>query len=252
MSAPDPLVPANVDLRDFGYLPVDVRRLLTSDTWIAAVQNPRIGHAAMSLWLEAWHQVPAASLPNNDNLLCRLSMCPSLKEWMRVKPIVLAGYVLASDGRLYHPVVAEKAIEAWELHLKRIKRGKAGAEKRWGTNGSTKLQALRKHAVSNSSSMLGPMLVDSNRDGEGVSDAKASGGEPHVDDPDKALWQLGLRILTDAGTATERARGILGKHYKADRTKLAQVLADMAVNKPIEPVSYLQKAMQPPERKAVV
>jgi len=29
---PPPLVPAHVDLRDFGFMPLDVRRLLTSET----------------------------------------------------------------------------------------------------------------------------------------------------------------------------------------------------------------------------
>lgn len=110
---PEPLVPAEVDLSDFGFMPLDVRRLLTSETWIEASDDPRIGHAAMSLWAEAWHQVPCGSLPDNDKVLLRLSMCPSAKEWARVRDRVLEGWVRCSDGRLYHPVVAEKAMEAW-------------------------------------------------------------------------------------------------------------------------------------------
>jgi len=31
---PAPLVPAEVDLRDFAFMPLDVRRLLTSETWV--------------------------------------------------------------------------------------------------------------------------------------------------------------------------------------------------------------------------
>lgn len=273
---PEPLVPAEVDLRDFGFLPVDVRRLLTSDTWLSAVDDPRIGYAAMTLWCESWHQVPASSLPSNDKLLFRLSMCPSEREWKRVKQTVLAGFILCSDGRFYHPVVAEKALEAWAHRKTQSKRGKAGAEKRWAANAAKKAKAAAaEHTGSNGASnsgsngasnasamhtpmlapMLAPMLSDSNRTldiGEGSSEAKASGAAAPPDDPDKALWKLGVRILTESGVSESNARGILGKHYKADKVKLGQVLGEMLASKPIEPVAYLQRAMKPPERKAVI
>ena len=66
---PDPLVPPEVDLRDFGFMPLDVRTLLTSTLWIKAKKDPRVAHAAMSLWCESWHQVPCASLPDDDEVL---------------------------------------------------------------------------------------------------------------------------------------------------------------------------------------
>ena len=67
--APDPLVPAEVDLRDFGFMPLDVLRLRDSD--LAALANGEEFKAAVLLWCAAWHQVPAASLPNDDRLLAR-------------------------------------------------------------------------------------------------------------------------------------------------------------------------------------
>jgi Protein of unknown function (DUF1376) len=125
---PDPLVPADVDLRDFPFMPVDIRRLLTSETWMLGTGDQR--SAAMALWLESWHQVPAASLPDNDRMLQHLSQCPN---WKRIRPHVLRGWRRCSDGRLYHPVVAEKALEAWlEKLAQRISSG-AGNAKRWGT-----------------------------------------------------------------------------------------------------------------------
>lgn len=66
-----PLISPEVDLRDFAFIPVEVRRLLTSETWLAANGDEKA--AAVTLWLESWHQVPAGSLPDNDRMLAVLS-----------------------------------------------------------------------------------------------------------------------------------------------------------------------------------
>jgi hypothetical protein len=47
--APEPLTPPDCDLRDFGFMPLDVRRLLTSETWIEAADDPKLGHALICL-----------------------------------------------------------------------------------------------------------------------------------------------------------------------------------------------------------
>lgn len=127
---PNPLVPNEIDLRDFQFMPLDVRRLLTSETWINAVDDPRIGHAAMSLWCESWHQTPAGSLPDNDKVLYRLSMCPSIKEWQRVRESVRRGWVKCSDGRLYHRTVTEKARESWQKKLDQRERTRKATQER--------------------------------------------------------------------------------------------------------------------------
>ena len=75
---PPPLVDAAVNLSALRFMPVDVRHLLASPTWIlAAVDDPQIGHALISLWAHSWHQIPAASLPANDKVLARFAMCDS-------------------------------------------------------------------------------------------------------------------------------------------------------------------------------
>jgi hypothetical protein len=106
---PDQLVPSDVDLRDFGFMPLDVLRLRDSD--LATLANGEEFKAAVLLWCAAWHQVPAASLPTDDRLLARYS--GAMSGWRKVKAEALRGFVECSDGRLYHPVIAEKAIEAW-------------------------------------------------------------------------------------------------------------------------------------------
>jgi len=127
-----PLTPPDCDLTDFASMFFDVRRLLTSVTWIEAAEHPRLGHVLMCLWAESWHQRPAASLPNNDAVLARLAMC-DLKTWRRLRDLALKGWVLCDDGRLYHPTVAEKALEAWnrkESYRDRTAKARAAKEAR--------------------------------------------------------------------------------------------------------------------------
>lgn len=126
---PAPLVPAEVDLRDFGFMPLDVRTLLSSSLWIKAKKDPRVAHAAVSLWCEAWHQVPAGSLPDDDEVLADLARCDE-KEWRRIRERALQHFVKCSDGRLYHRTVCAKAIESWAAKVARRERTKAATASR--------------------------------------------------------------------------------------------------------------------------
>ncbi|WP_416146339.1 DUF1376 domain-containing protein [Pseudomonas aeruginosa] len=105
-----PLVPVEVDLRGLPFMPLDVVRLLDSDLF--ALTSGDEFKAALSLWCKAWLQVPAASLPNDDRVLAHLSGAGA--RWRKVKDMALRGWQLCSDDRLYHPVIAEKALAAWE------------------------------------------------------------------------------------------------------------------------------------------
>jgi hypothetical protein len=102
-------------------MPVDCTRLLTSETWIMGNADEKV--AALTLWCKSWHQVPAASLPDNDRMLSVLSEAGA--TWKKVRDHALRGWVKCSDGRLYHPVVAEKACEAWALKQARKARTEA-------------------------------------------------------------------------------------------------------------------------------
>lgn len=128
---PAPLVPANVDLRGLGYV-LRVDKLLASE--LVALCSPEEGWAAFMLWCRAWQQVPAASLPNNDTVLASFSRAG--RRWPKVKPMALRGFVLCSDGRLYHRVLADEALEAWERRLTfRERSEKANKAKRNGHQG---------------------------------------------------------------------------------------------------------------------
>lgn len=108
----EPLTPADCDLRDFAFMPLDVVRLRDSDLSIHVTGEEF--RAAVLLWCAAWHQVPAASLPDDDKTLAALAgFGRVVAEWKKVRDGALRGWVACNDGRLYHPVVAEKAREAW-------------------------------------------------------------------------------------------------------------------------------------------
>lgn len=70
--------------------------------------------AAHNLWWAAWHQVPAASLPDNDSALARFAdLGRDVRAFRRVKDAALHGFVKCSDGRLYHQFLAREAQKAW-------------------------------------------------------------------------------------------------------------------------------------------
>lgn len=117
MTLPAPLIPSEVDLTDFPFMPLDVRRLRDSD--LASLESPEACWAAVLLWAASWHQIPAGSLPDDDRVLSQLAgFGRVVKEWMRVREGALRSFVKCSDGRLYHPVVVEKAVEAWNGKLR--------------------------------------------------------------------------------------------------------------------------------------
>jgi hypothetical protein len=100
---------------------------------MAAIEDAEAFRAAVLAWCVAWHQVPAASLPDDDALMCRLlGYGRDLPTWRRVRAAgALRGFVKCTDGRLYHATVAEKALDAWGRKLDAREAGKRGAEKRW-------------------------------------------------------------------------------------------------------------------------
>ena len=126
---PAPLTPSECDLRDFRFMPLEVDRLRRSKAWLLAKRNPALGFYMFNLWASSWHEVPCASLEDDDDMLAEFAMCDP-KKWAAVREKVLRGWVKCSDGRLYHPVVAEKANESWAAKTKQRSRTAAATQAR--------------------------------------------------------------------------------------------------------------------------
>jgi hypothetical protein len=111
-----PPIAADVELTDFQFMPLEILRLRRSKAWLICKRRPELAFYMINLWTAAWHERPAGSLEDDDDVLADLSMCPP-KEWPKVKEDALRGWIKCDDGRLYHPVVVEKVRDAWKSKM---------------------------------------------------------------------------------------------------------------------------------------
>lgn len=241
-----PLTPPDCDLRGLLFMPLDVLRLRDSDLSLVATGDEF--KAAVLLWCASWHQVPAASLPDEDRVLARLSGLDA-RAWRKAKAGAMRGWAKADDGRLYHPVVAEKALEAWkdrqayrrkrDLDRERLatwrekKQAGNGDETGDETQGETRFET--------------PKGVEGQRRDSGgdSSEDKSSGAEAPFD-PEKKAWDDGAQLLISVGKmAPAAARSFLGKLKSENGIALRDLLP--AIGQAIasgtqDPAAYLRRA----------
>lgn len=122
-----PPISDDVDLRGFPFMPLEVKRLKESKQWRRARKNPAIGFYSLNLWMAAWHQVPAGSLPDDEEDLADYAWC-EMEKWPEVKDQVMRGWEKCSDGRWYHSVLSEKVNEAWGMKHQNKKKTAAATE----------------------------------------------------------------------------------------------------------------------------
>jgi hypothetical protein len=105
-STPPPYTP---DTRAKGWrLELDHERIRQSDTW--ALATPELRPWLLMVWMVAWEQAPCASLPADDRLIAaRIGM--SLEDFQSAKDVLLRGWWLADDGRLYHRTLTELVLD---------------------------------------------------------------------------------------------------------------------------------------------
>ncbi len=128
---PAPLVPAEVDLTGYPFMPLYGHRLFGSD--FNATADDTAWRAGVTLWWAAWNQRPAASLPDDDAILARLAgFGRDIKTWKRCRSVALHGFLKCSDDRLYHRALAPLAIEAWDRRVKERERKEKWREKKAG------------------------------------------------------------------------------------------------------------------------
>ena len=130
--APQPLTPSDCELQDFAFMPLDVARLRDSD--LASDESPEACWAAVLLWAASWHQIPAASMPDNEAWIAKHAGYAQRgkisEDWAAVRAGAMRNWVLCSDGRWYHPVVADKARDAWAAKLQQRWRTETGRIKK--------------------------------------------------------------------------------------------------------------------------
>jgi hypothetical protein len=106
-SLPEAPYPPDTRVRGWRFQ-FDHERLNQSDTWAIAPADQRPW--LLMLWLTAWQQVPAGSMPADDQIIAaKIGM--DQRQFSAHKDILLRGWVAYRDGRLYHPVIVEQVQE---------------------------------------------------------------------------------------------------------------------------------------------
>ena len=253
----DPLTPAAADLQDFAFMPLHVARLRDSD--LAAEGHPEACWYAVLLWSASWHQLPAGSLPDNEAVLARLcGLGRDLRTFRRRRGEAMRGWVLCSDGRFYHPVVAEQVNAAWTEKLayrdrkaKRTAIAEKAADARWGKckDGAEADASGMLDASPDDASCIGDAMPKGTGKGTGsYSDADASGGAAADDpppalqvDPAKVMFDSGITLLGGAGVKEGPARTMLGKWLRDHGAEAVIVALGKAQREgAIDPKSFIE------------
>lgn len=112
---------------------LDMERARQSDTW--ALAGPELRPWLLMLWAVAWEQVPAGSLPAEDALIAAHIGMPA-DRFAASKVVLMRGWWLADDGRLYHDVLVTR-VRAMEKVRERERLRKAGYRLRVGPEVAT-------------------------------------------------------------------------------------------------------------------
>lgn len=281
MTAPDPMTPAGCDLRDFPHTPLFRSRLFGSTFHSRASDSE--WRAGVTLWLKSWDQVPAGSLPADDIDLCRLAeLARDLKTWKKLKDGALRGWVLCSDGRLYHPVVAEGVVNAIEHKKKqRLKTAKAriAALEKHLKDATTpddaariteEIARIKQTMPQGLSQTQSQTLQQGPREGKGEGRGKekgldssapnGAGGPPPAPPADapppkppktpeemaKAeLWRAAVSVLEAGGCPPSQCRTFMGKLVQDYTFEIVQAAVAAAVTaQPAEAREYLKATCQ--------
>jgi hypothetical protein len=107
-------VPPECDLTTLGWYPCHVKLMLGHRINDPLRTTPEQFRAAMRLMWEAWHQVPAASLPDDNRKLAELAgYRGNVPAWNKMMAGAMCDFVKCADGRWYSITLLPEAIIAW-------------------------------------------------------------------------------------------------------------------------------------------
>ncbi len=103
---PDPPYPE--DTKANGWRPeFDIRRIKASRTWRLAGADTR--NALLRLWLECWENIPVGTWPDDSEVIA-ISIDVSVDWFEGHRKRLMSGWVMHSDGNLYHPYITEMVL----------------------------------------------------------------------------------------------------------------------------------------------
>lgn len=208
---PEPLTPPDCDLRGMPYMPLDITRLFDSDFYVHSTGDEF--KAAVTLWGKAFLQVPAGSLPDDDRVLAHLSNAGA--KWKKVRSMALRGFVKCMDGRLYHPTVCEKALDAWkarQAQRERTDAARAAREaKRAGSDRAAKSDVTTSVTDTATTSVTDTVTGSKGREGKGREEKKEPLTPSPSSEPERAAAPPGpVRDKSDREKLAIRVAAAIG------------------------------------------
>lgn len=226
---------------------LDVERLLASE--LVALGSPEQCWYALMLWCRAWQQHPPASLPNDDKILAAFSRAGS--KWNKSRDIALRGFVLCSDGRLYHKTLAEEAKTAWEKRKKYQERSAKANQKRWSKDDSKESNRsptrIQEGVLDGSQkdSLAHPVEVEVEvTDKPTVPNGTDAGASPPGMSAKESIFHIAVPWLVDRRVPDKNARSLLGGAIKQLGEDGAWTLAQECMREaPLEPAAWIASAI---------
>lgn len=244
----EPLTPPDCDLTDYDWFPLQHKRLRRSSFWVNA--SDTVKASSVELWCEAYEQIPAASLPDDDAFLAQATGFGrrNVRGWLEVKDEVMAAWIKASDGRWYHPTLAEIANAAWvrrkaELERREDERRRK-AEYRAQKEGKKPPQkSLKKSPVSHGTN------ADVPRDSDLLSDEYGDASDGHP--PENALKGTGTETSEEASSEEDVSADAdaTARQITADMQKAFEAFDEMSMrngltSQPVKRNEARRKAMK--------
>lgn len=226
---------------------LDMEQIRQSDTW--ALASPAARPWLLMLWTTAWDQVPCGSMPADDELIAaRIGL--DTKAFSKLKTVLMRGWWLAADGRLYHDTIVAR-VHAMLVKKEKDRTRKAG----WRAKKSDGKTRQSDGVPPESHGTDAGLTVDSDRkDGTKHqapstsinSEPNGSGADAPPPDPRDVVFALGVPLLTAAGVKESNARSFLAMQCKEHTDiRVAEALEACAVEKPIQPIPWLQAVLKP-------
>lgn len=171
---------------------LDLEQVRQSDTW--ALAAPATRPWLLMLWATAWEQVPCGSLPKDDALIAaRIGM--DAKAFAKVRDVLLRGWRLADDGRLYHETITNR-VQAMLAKKDKDRQRKAGWRARQSGGQFDESQDSHLSVPRDSNGTDGGLTLESNRKDDTKHQAPSTNTQPNGCDAPKvgATTKRGSRL----------------------------------------------------------
>lgn len=207
-------IPYPHDTRAKGWrFEIDYEKIEQSDTWSLAAELPMAQPALLMMWVEAWKQAPVGSFPNDESIIRAKCKIPPA-TWAKVRPVLMRGWWLADDGRLYHDTIVQRVLamldkRATDAQRAATRRARLAGERDSSdvVTGASRVTPPRrarefdtKHQAPSTSNS-----VPIGTGGAAASDAELTKAE---------LWTAGKSLLAAQGMAKAQCGSFVGKLCK--------------------------------------